>query len=162
MPRPCCCRRISQTPECTVFKPRGAPAASLESVTLALDELEAIRLADLEGLYHEQAAERMGVSRQTLGRILESGRKKVAQALIEGKALVIEGGQVQMTEMRTFQCGDCQHVWSIPHGTGRPQECPACKSRQIHRRLDEAGGSRGGGRGIRGRCRRGHRQGALE
>jgi predicted DNA-binding protein (UPF0251 family) len=155
MPRPCCCRRISGLPNCAVFKPAGVPAASLEKVALGLDELEAIRLADLEGLYQEQAAERMGVSRQTLGRILESGRKKVAQALIEGKLLLIEGGQVEMTQMRTFQCSDCQHVWSLPHGTGRPQECPSCKSCQIHRRAGEGGGPAGCGR-----HRHGPRQGS--
>jgi uncharacterized protein len=62
----------------------------LEEVCLSLDELEAIRLADFEGLYHEEAAGRMKVSRQTLGRILSQARRKVAEALIEGKALKIE------------------------------------------------------------------------
>jgi len=64
------------------------------TVVLGLDEFEAIRLADLEGLYQEQAAEKLHVSRQTFGRIIESARKKVAQALIEGRPLQIEGGPV--------------------------------------------------------------------
>ena len=55
--------------------------------------MEAIRLADLEGMYQEHAAENMGISRQTFGRIIESAHKKVAEALIKGKALRIEGGK---------------------------------------------------------------------
>jgi hypothetical protein len=69
---------------------------------LNLDELEAIRLADLEGLYQEQAAEKMGVSRPTFARILESGRKKVADALVNGKGLVVEGGPVEMVPETIF------------------------------------------------------------
>jgi predicted DNA-binding protein (UPF0251 family) len=62
-------------------------------VILGLDELEAIRLADLECLYQQAAARRMGVSRQTFGRIVESGRRKVAEAIVERKCLRIEEGQ---------------------------------------------------------------------
>ena len=62
----------------------------LESVELAADELEAIRLTDLEGMYQEQAAEQMGVSRQTLGNILKRAHQKVAEALVLGKAIGIE------------------------------------------------------------------------
>ena len=65
----------------------------LEEVVLTIDEFEAVRLADLEGLYQEQAAEKMNVSRQTFGRIIESARKKVAEALVQGKALKIGGGE---------------------------------------------------------------------
>jgi uncharacterized protein len=72
------------------FKPKGIPLVHLEEVCLSLDELEAIRLADYEGLYHQEAADRMKVSRQTLGRILNQARRKVAEALIQGKALKIE------------------------------------------------------------------------
>ena len=62
----------------------------LETVELAKDELEAIRLTDLEGLYHEPAAKQMGVSRQTLGNILKRAHKKIAEALIQGKAIQLE------------------------------------------------------------------------
>jgi predicted DNA-binding protein (UPF0251 family) len=62
----------------------------LEEVSLSLDELEAIRLADLEGLYHERAASEMDVSRATFGRILDAARRKVAEAIVNGKALKIE------------------------------------------------------------------------
>lgn len=73
-------------PECWCFQPVGRGSLG-EQVTLDLDELEALRLADLLGLYQEQAAEKMGVSRATFGRILESAHRKVAGALVEGKVL---------------------------------------------------------------------------
>jgi predicted DNA-binding protein (UPF0251 family)/predicted Fe-Mo cluster-binding NifX family protein len=82
---------------CT-FKPAGVPARNLEQVTLRIDQAEAIRLADLEGLYQEAAALRMGVSRQTFGRIVESARRVVADAIINGKCLRIDGGKVIMEE----------------------------------------------------------------
>ena len=96
MARPKRCRRISSTPGSRYFKPRGIPLAVLEEVVLSFDEYEAIRLADLESLYQEQAAEQMGVSRQTFGRIIESAHHKVAEALVKGKALKIEGGAVEV------------------------------------------------------------------
>jgi predicted DNA-binding protein (UPF0251 family) len=105
MPRPCCRRRISGLPDCRLFKPAGIPASALEETVLGLDELEALRLADLEGLYQDAAAARMGVSRQTFGRIVEGARRKVAGALIEGRALRIEGGEVQAEEPQPGPCG---------------------------------------------------------
>jgi predicted DNA-binding protein (UPF0251 family)/predicted Fe-Mo cluster-binding NifX family protein len=81
-----------------VFKPAGVPARDLEVVTLGLDGAEALRLADLEGLYQDAAAVRMGVSRQTFGRIIEGARRAVADAIINGKRLRIEGGEVVVRE----------------------------------------------------------------
>jgi predicted DNA-binding protein (UPF0251 family)/predicted Fe-Mo cluster-binding NifX family protein len=78
---------------CT-FKPVGVPAWNLKLVTIRFDQAEAIRLADLEGLYQEAAAMRMGVSRQTFGRIVESARRVVADAIINGKCLRIDGGEI--------------------------------------------------------------------
>jgi len=78
------------------FKPAGVPACTLEQVTLTLDEVEALRLADLQGLYQEQAAAQMKISRPTFARIIEVARRKVAEALIHGKALRIEGGTVTL------------------------------------------------------------------
>lgn len=95
MPRPHCRRFVSGSPVASVFKPAGIPLRALDEVVLALDEFEALRLADLEQLYQEAAARRMGVSRPTLSRILDSARRKVADALVHGKALRIEGGPVQ-------------------------------------------------------------------
>jgi predicted DNA-binding protein (UPF0251 family) len=90
VPRPKKCRHVRCQTNAYYFKPRGIPLVDLEEVVLNADELEAIRLADYEGLYHEAAATEMGISRATFGRILEEGRKKVADALINGKALRIE------------------------------------------------------------------------
>jgi predicted DNA-binding protein (UPF0251 family) len=135
------------------FKPRGIPLSVLEEVTLTVDEFETIRLADLEGLYQEQGAAKMAISRQTFGRIIESAHKKVAEALVKGKALKIEGGEFEMSGMRKFKCYDCQHTWELPYGTGRPGNCPSCKSSNIQRAEGERGYARGLGRGH-GRCYR--------
>jgi predicted DNA-binding protein (UPF0251 family) len=105
MPRPTCCRRIACQPGATVFKPAGIPGDHLEWETLGLDELEALRLADLEGLYQDRAAEKMGVSRATFGRIVESARRKVARALCSGGALEIAGGNVRRCPRRRARCG---------------------------------------------------------
>ncbi len=96
MPRPCCLRYVGQTPCARYFKPAGFPIRMLEEVVLGLDELEALRLADLNGLYQEQAAEQMKISRPTFSRIVEEARRKVADVLIHGKALRLEGGTVVM------------------------------------------------------------------
>lgn len=79
-------------PTCRLFKPAGIPTRNLDKISLTVDELEALRLADYEGLYHEQAAAMMNVSRQTFGRIVAKARSIVATALIENKALNIGGG----------------------------------------------------------------------
>ena len=132
MVRPRCNRRVSCLPQSNYFKPRGIPLSLLDEIVLTVDEFEAIRLADYEGLYQEQAAEKMNISRQTFGRIVESARKKIAEALTNGKALKIEGGDIEMDEMRRVRCSDCQHIWEIPYGTGRPFDCPSCKGKNIH------------------------------
>jgi predicted DNA-binding protein (UPF0251 family) len=95
MPRPRNFRRIGCLPQSNYYKPRGIPLSTLQHVQLTFDEIEAIRLTDLQGLYQEQAAEKMNISRQTLGRILESAHKKIADALVNGKALAIEAGPVE-------------------------------------------------------------------
>ncbi len=154
MARPRNCRRVGSMPGSNYFKPRGIPLSTLEEVVLSVDEFEAIRLADMEGLYQEQAAERMKISRQTFGRIIESARKKVAEALVTGKALKIEGGEVEMASRRRFRCEECRHSWEIPYGTGKPANCPACESGNVHRAQDDRG-SAGGPATRRGRCCRG-------
>ena len=95
MSRPCRCRRIRCRPDTNYFKPRGIPLDALEEVNLTLDELEAIRLADLGELYQEDAAKKMDVSRQTFGNIINSAHKKIADALLNAKALKIEGGNIE-------------------------------------------------------------------
>jgi len=139
MARPRNCRRVGSMPGSNCFKPRGIPLSMLEEVILNVDEFEAIRLADLGGLYQEQAAEKMNVSRQTFGRIIDSAHKKVAEALVKGRALKIEGGEFEMVANRKFRCYDCQHTWELPCGTGRPGNCPSCKSGNIRRAQQETG-----------------------
>jgi len=95
MSRPCRCRRIRCNPDTTYFKPQGIPLDALEEVNLTLDELEAISLADLAELYQEDAAKKMNISRQTFGNIINSAHKKIADALLNAKALKIEGGIVE-------------------------------------------------------------------
>ena len=98
MPRPCRFRRIRCRPDTNYFKPRGIPLDALEEVNLTLDELEAIRLADLTELYQEDAAKKMNVSRQTFGNIVNSAHKKIADALLNAKALKIEGGNIERVD----------------------------------------------------------------
>jgi len=122
-----------------------------------MDELEAVRLADLEGNYQEDAAKKMNVSRQTFGNIIVSAHKKIADALVNSKALKIEGGVVKMME-RHFTCYDCKNEWTSSYGAGRPNECPKCKSTNIHRAVQDRGWARAGGAGGgRGRCWKGGR-----
>lgn len=90
MARPLCPRRIEHTPPADYFKPAGIPLRELEEITLAADEMEALRLADAEGLHHAEAAAKMGVSRQTFDRIVKRARGKVAGALSLGRALRVE------------------------------------------------------------------------
>lgn len=90
MSRPKKCRCVALTPHAIYFKPRGIPLVDLDEMCLDLDEAEAIRLADYEGLYHQEAALRMGISRATFGRIISTARQKIARVIIDGKALKIE------------------------------------------------------------------------
>jgi predicted DNA-binding protein (UPF0251 family) len=86
----------------------------LEEVNLTLDELEAIRLADSEGLYQEDAAKKMNISRQTFGNIVNSAHKKIADVLLHAKALRIEGGVVEMDQSRkgrTRRAVGCEEVF---------------------------------------------------
>ncbi len=107
---------------------------NLEEVRLTIDEGEAIRLADLLGMSHEEAGRRMGISRATFGRIVQKARKTVADALINGKAINIEGGNYKIImEARIFNCHKCNNHWEEPKGTGRPGKCPKCNHDDIYR-----------------------------
>lgn len=130
MPRPPIERAVSGVPRITLFKPAGVPARELEQLRLGVDELEAIRLVDLEGLSHEQAAEAMGVSRQTVGRVLERGRARVAEALVGGKAILIGGGQYRV-EPRRLRCLACNECWDAAEEPDVAPSCPACGSREV-------------------------------
>ncbi len=95
-------------PEFYSYKPVGISMSDAEIINLTIDEFEAIRLADYEDLYQEEAAERMGVSRQTLGRIVDSAHKKIADAMINGKVMVIEGGSFEIHDKKVHKCQKCR------------------------------------------------------
>ena len=149
MARPPIERAVGGVPRVTLFKPAGVPGRELEQLPLTVDELEAIRLVDLEGLSHEQAASAMGVSRQTVGRVLERGRATVAEALVGGKAILIGGGQYRV-ERRQLCCSACGAMWTAPSDAGPAAACPSCASPDVGTCWDPAGRC-GMGRGGRGR-----------
>ena len=93
MPRPILPRKISYKNSITYFKPAGVPMRSLEEVSLKFEEAEALRLKDVELFGQTLAAEKMGVSQPTFFRILSTARKKVSDAIINGKAIRVEGGE---------------------------------------------------------------------
>lgn len=90
MTRPRLCRRIGFNPKITYFKPRGVPVRILEVVEISVEELEALRLKNIEDLDQIEAAEKMHTSQSTFQRILSSAYKKISKALVEGKAIKIE------------------------------------------------------------------------
>jgi predicted DNA-binding protein (UPF0251 family) len=137
MARPKKNRIVGFSPEVSYFKPRGIPLMDLEEVKLTIDEREAIRLADLLGLSYEEAGSEMGISRATFGRIVQRARGIIADALINGKAINVEGGNYTFVDSpRKFICNECEREWEEPCGTGRPDGCPACKSMQFRRILE--------------------------
>ncbi len=120
-------RLVTCDPTISYFKPRGVPLREMEEVRLTIDQMEALRLADLEGLSQEEAGKQMGVSRATFGRIIQRARHVVAEALIHGKAILLEGGNYQVKRVRKhFACGHCNYQWEAACGTGHPEQCPAC------------------------------------
>ncbi len=140
MVRPRKNRLVSFKPEVSYFKPRGIPMIELSEIRLTVDEREAIRLADMLGHSHAEAGALMGVSRATFGRIIQRARRIVADALISGKAIRVEGGNYRMVaDTRHFHCTDCGHWWEEPAGTGRPETCPECGGQNFFRSSRSAG-----------------------
>jgi len=136
MARPQKSRLVKIDPQINYFKPRGVPMIDLEQVQLTVDELEALRLTDFLGLSHEEAGRQMGVSRATFGRIAAQARKTVADALLHGKAINVQGGNYRRaapTSCRVFLCDHCQYRWEEPPSTGRPEKCPSCDGGMLRR-----------------------------
>jgi len=102
MPRPRKRRMVAVPPRTMVYKPAGVPLEGLRRVSLLPEELEALRLMDLEDLTQEDAAQRMGISRSTFQRIVTQARRQVALALIDGAALIIEGATVERAPAHPF------------------------------------------------------------
>jgi predicted DNA-binding protein (UPF0251 family) len=138
----------------TYFKPAGIPLRALDEARLSVEEAEAIRLKDLEGLEQEEGAERMNVSRPTFQRVLVSARRKMADALLNGKAIRIEGGSFEMASSR-FKCIN-GHEWEVPFEammSTPPQLCPTCNAVSIEPLMLSGFDLKRGGPG---RHRRGH------
>ena len=112
----------------TYFKPAGIPLKSLEEVILKAEEVEALRLKDIEGLKQEEAAKKMNVSRSTFQRVLESARKKLAEAILKGKAIKIEGGSFEFAKHH-LRCPR-GHVWESVAAKGAP--CPVCHTPSVN------------------------------
>jgi uncharacterized protein len=130
MVRPQKCRRVEFLPNITFYKPAGVPLRELEEIGLTIEEAEALRLKELEGLEQEQGAEKMNISRPTFQRILASARKKIADALLNGKAIRIEGGNYQCSQRR-FRCRrDHEEKTDTPVETGNAR-CPRCRLKNI-------------------------------
>lgn len=125
MPRPRHNRKIAWMPNCRSFKPAGIPLSTLEEIVITVVEAEALRLADYEGLYQTQAAEKMQVSRQTFGRILEAARRKITKAIVEGKAITIEGGEFTMDSNTGDYCSKCNYPLS-QESRNAHENCPSC------------------------------------
>jgi len=155
MPRPFKNRKINGLFNSDCYKPNGIPMSMLTSIELSVDELEALRLADLENMYQDAAAEKMGVSRQTFGNIVKSARKKVADAIINGKALkIVSRGLSYSDSIRC--CRGCGMIWR--KAVEKQAACPTCESTNSDI-PDEAFAANnffrrgGGGQGRgRGRC----------
>lgn len=129
MPRPVKWRRVEFIPGDTYFVPFGKPKCQLEEVVLKVEELEALRLKDIENLDQDQCAQKMEVSRQTFQRIINRARSKVAEALIEGKAIRIEGGNFTKNICR-FRCLNCGYEWDDSYENylelSQTSSCPKC------------------------------------
>lgn len=135
MARPKNNRIVYEPPFYTEFKPAGMSSKSLEEVVLSLDEFEAIRLADLIGMSHEEAANEMEISRSTFSRLIVKSRKKIAEYFFQGKLLTIDGGNIHFRK-NIIQCSNCGCMFKINIEVSMT-ECPECHSKDL---LSLAGG----------------------
>lgn len=135
MSRPKNNRIVHEPPLFTSFKPMGVKGLSLEQVYLSLDEFEAFRLSDKNGLSQAEAAEEMEISRPTFSRLIEEARKKIAELIVNGKLLNIEGGNIHFRK-NIMRCQSCGHMFRINFNDSLT-ECPSCNSKNL---LNLAGG----------------------
>jgi predicted DNA-binding protein (UPF0251 family) len=118
MGRPKKCRWVETEPGVTFFKPRGISLRTLEQTVITVDELEAMRLADYLEMTQEEVAQKMQVSRPTVTRMLARAHRAVAEALVHGKAICIEGGDYRLGQ----QCQSCGQ-WAALEGGSPPGGC---------------------------------------
>ena len=129
MTRPVKIRKVEVFPVETYFKPLGKKKCECEEVTLKIEELEAVRLKDLEDLSQEEGAQRMGVSRQTYQNILDDARRKITLALVEGRAIHICGGDYTSKHC-LYECQACQEVYPISYQVDK-EKCPKCGGTEV-------------------------------
>ena len=129
MPRPKNDRIVSKPPLYVEFRPVGLSRISLKQIQLTLDEFEATRLADYNGLNHEEAADEMNISRSTFSRLIEAARKKIADFIIHGKLLTIDGGNIHFKN-NIIRCVDCGYMFKINIGSPLTN-CPDCDSTNL-------------------------------
>jgi predicted DNA-binding protein (UPF0251 family) len=130
MPRPKKCRLVKRKPGVTFFKPQGIPLRVLEHVQITVDELEALRLSDLLGMSHEETAKELQVSRPTVTRMLARAHQALADALVNGKAIRIEGGDY-ILEGYECLCPKCGAQWSAPATGEANQVCGKCSDAEV-------------------------------
>lgn len=148
MPKPKKERFVRFPPPVSLFRPIGIPSSQLCDVVLFLDEYEALRLVDHEGMDQAMAAEELGVSRATCARILESAHGKIADAIVSGCAIRIEGGNFRLGRNR-YRCLSCGNVWESGFEAERP-ECPECANPNVVDLAARVGRGGGGGHGHGG------------
>ncbi|WP_058484904.1 DUF134 domain-containing protein [Defluviitalea phaphyphila] len=129
MPRPIKCRKVEFFPENTYFIPLGKRKCDIEEIILKVEELEAMRLKDIEELNQEECAKKMQVSRQTFQNIIDSARKKVTIALTKGNAIHISGGNYTLGSCK-FKCLNCGEIYDLNDEHNR-HICPHCGSKEI-------------------------------
>jgi len=123
-------RNVLYPPNVQYFKPHGVPIGNLNTVFLTIDEYEAIRLADYQKLKHEEAAKKMGISRPTFTRLLESAHDKISDSIVNGKAVRIGGGNFNFLGNR-YTCRVCGYSWNMERFSGHDISCPDCSSSEI-------------------------------
>lgn len=162
MARKRCCGLVMQEPVYRRFVPEGEACTGITA--LLVEELEALRLKDLEDMDQVTCALAMGVSRATFQRILQSARKKLANSLLNGQAIIIKGGSY-MIKNRKFECSDCGHIWEVePCSEGGKHgyeiACPQCQGmKKVKLAEDGTRHTCGGGHGDHqhgGGCCGGH------
>lgn len=129
MPRPTKFRRVEFFPDDTYFIPWGKKKCEIEDIILKVEELEAIRLKDIENLSQEECAKKMHISRQTFQNIVNSARSKIAIALTQGKAIKIDGGHYT-TKSCKFKCLECLTEYQITTNQDKIN-CPNCNSENV-------------------------------
>lgn len=129
MPRPKNNRMVQEPPLFVEFKPTGIAGKNLQQTWLSLDEFEAVRLADYEGMSHEEAANEMHVSRPTFSRLVDRARSKIAGFLVRGELLTIDGGNIHFKN-NILRCLDCGHMFKTTM-LKTVTQCPGCHSDRL-------------------------------